>query len=186
MYVCIYIYIYIWPPGRLAAWLLLSGRNRFGSTRFGSGLFENSSVRLVSVPDFSKIHRFDSVRFGQFIFPDRRGSACVFRTRSGSVWFGSVQCRVRFRPVPELNGSVRFGSAGSVRFPIPSCLLRCVDAIFFFLMLHLLRIISQILPTCFVDAYIHRFVDCSRFIKGGVQWKQGVVIYMMLYTRFII
>ena len=29
--------------------------------------------------------------------------------------------RARFRPVPESNGSVRFGSAGSVRFLIPSC-----------------------------------------------------------------
>ena len=25
----------------------------------------------------------------------------------------------------------------------------------------------------------------SRFIKGGVQWKQGVVIYMMLYTSLL-
>ena len=25
----------------------------------------------------------------------------------------------------------------------------------------------------------------SRFIKGGVQWKQGVVVYMMLYTSFV-
>ena len=28
---------------------------------------------------------------------------------------------VRFRPVPELNDAVRFGSAGSVRFLVPSC-----------------------------------------------------------------
>ena len=81
----------------------------------------NGSVRFVSVPDFSKINRFGSVRFGNVFFPVRRGSACVFRTRRGSVRFGSVRFRVRFRPVPELNGSVRFGSAGSVRFLIPSC-----------------------------------------------------------------
>ena len=43
------------------------------------------SVRFVSVPDFSKINRSGSVRF-----------------------------HVRFRPVPELNGSVRFGRFGSV------------------------------------------------------------------------
>ena len=73
----------------------------------GTGL-----VRFVWVPDFSKIIRFGSVRFGQLHFPVRRGSACVFRTRRGSVRFGSVRFRVRFRPVPELNGSVRFGSAG--------------------------------------------------------------------------
>ena len=34
----------------------------------------------------------------------------------GLVRFGSFRFRVRLRPVPELNGSVRFGSAGSVRF----------------------------------------------------------------------
>ena len=43
-----------------------------------------------------------------------QGLAYVFRTRSGSVRFGSVRFRVRFRPVPELNGSVRFGRFGSV------------------------------------------------------------------------
>ena len=40
--------------------------------------------------------------------------------RHGSVRFGSVRFRVRFRPVPELNGLVRFGLAGSVGFLIPS------------------------------------------------------------------
>ena len=48
-------------------------------------------VRFVSVPDFSKIHRFGSVRFGQTSFPVRRGSAGVFGTRRGSVRFGSVR-----------------------------------------------------------------------------------------------
>ena len=77
------------------------------------------SVRFVSVPDFfrkiigsvrfgsdNSFSRFDAVRpsfFGRVV------------ARSGSVRF-----RVRFRPVPELNGSVRFGSAASVRFLIPS------------------------------------------------------------------
>ena len=27
--------------------------------------------------------------------------------------------------------------------------------------------------------------EASRFIKGGVQWKQGVVVYMMLYTSLL-
>ena len=76
------------------------------------------SVRFVSVPYFLKSHRFDSVRTN--IFPVRRGSACVFRRRFGSVRFGSVRFRVRFRPVLELDGSVRFGSAGPVRVLIPS------------------------------------------------------------------
>ena len=70
------------------------------------------SIRFISVPEFSKMYRFVSVRFGNDIFPVRRGSACVFRTCS--VRFGSVRFRVRFRPVPDLNGSVRFGRFGSV------------------------------------------------------------------------
>ena len=82
---------------------------------------EPGSVRFVSVTDFSTIDRFSSVRFGKFIFPVRRGSACVVRTRRGSIRFVSVRFRVRFRPVPEFNGLIRFGSAGSVRFLIPSC-----------------------------------------------------------------
>ena len=57
------------------------GRNRLGSTLFGSGLFEKESVR------------FGSVRFGSEIvfFPVRRVSACVFRTTRSSVRFGSVR-----------------------------------------------------------------------------------------------
>ena len=51
-------------------------------------------------------NRFGSVRFGKCFFPVRRGSACVFRTRRGSVRFGAVRFRVRFRPVPEWFGSV--------------------------------------------------------------------------------
>ena len=81
--------------------LPITGRNRFGSIRFGSGLFDNSSVRFGLV---RKITFPGSTRFG-----------LLFWMRSGSVRFGSVRFRVRFRPIPEFNGSVRFGSAGSVR-----------------------------------------------------------------------
>ena len=52
-------------------------------------------------------NRFGSLRFGKLVFPVRRGSACVFPTRRGSVRFGSVRFCVRFRPGPELDGSVR-------------------------------------------------------------------------------
>ena len=45
--------------------------------------------------------------------------------RFGSA-FGSAFGSGRFRPVPKLNGSVRFGSAGSVRFLIPSCYVHLV------------------------------------------------------------
>ena len=79
--------------------MIFAGRHWFGSIRFGSVIFDISSVR-----------------FGKICFPVRRGSACVFRTRRGSVRFGSVRFRVRFRPVPKLNGSVRFGRFGSVAY----------------------------------------------------------------------
>ena len=71
-------------------------------------------IRFVSVPDFSKF--IASVRFGNMFFSVRRSSACVFRTRRGSVRFGSFFFRVRFRPVPELTSSVRFGSV-NVQLP---------------------------------------------------------------------
>ena len=71
---------------------LWAGRNRFGSIRFGSGLFEKSPVRFGSVRT-NKFFQFDSVRTA---FSD--GSWL------GAVRFGSVS-----RPVP----------AGSVRFLIP-------------------------------------------------------------------
>ena len=80
----------------------ISGRNRFGSIRFGS--------------EFSKFHRFGSVRFGNWNFQVPRGSARVFRTRRGSVRFGSIRFRARFRPVPKLDGSARFGRFGSVSY----------------------------------------------------------------------
>ena len=71
------------------------------------------SVRFDSVPELSNIHRFSSVRFGKSIFPVRRGSACVFRTRSGPVRFGSVP-----RPVPAGSRITRFGSVRPVRFGV--------------------------------------------------------------------
>ena len=69
--------------------ILSSGRNQFDSVRFGS-------VRTTSFPG--------STRFGLRFYD---------ASWLGSVRFGSVP-----RPVPvgsESNGSVRFGSAGSVR-----------------------------------------------------------------------
>ena len=72
----------------------------------------HGSVRFISVPDFllrfgSEMYfsRFDAVRLAFF----RHAVA-----RSGSVRFGAASGSGRFRPVPELNGSVRFGRFGSV------------------------------------------------------------------------
>ena len=77
---------------------------------------ETGSVRFVSVPDFENC----SVRFGLAIYLS--GSMWFGLRFVNASWFGPVRFRLRFRPVPELSGSVRFGSAGPVRFLIPSCL----------------------------------------------------------------
>ena len=76
------------------------------------------SVRFVSIPDFSKVHRLGSVWFRKACFPVRRGSPCAFADPSwlGSVRFVSVSGSGRFQ-----NSTVRFGSAGSVQLLIPSC-----------------------------------------------------------------
>ena len=80
---------------------LISGRNQFGSIRFGSGLFENSSVR------------FGSVRKNRFPGSTRFSLRC-----SDSLWLGPVRFRVRFRQVPELNGSVRPVRFGFLFLPV--------------------------------------------------------------------
>ena len=75
------------------------GRNRFGSIRFGSVTFEKSSVR------------FGSVR--KHVFPGSMRFGLPF---SDASWLGPVRFGLFPHPVPELNGSVRFGSV-----LIPSC-----------------------------------------------------------------
>ena len=77
----------IQPDSSSEALVLLSGRNRFGSIRLGSGLFEHSSLRFGSV---RKSFFPDSTPFGP-----ASGSASRIN-RSGLVRFG------------RLNGSVRF------------------------------------------------------------------------------
>ena len=59
-------------------------------------------------------HRFGSLRFEKIIVPVRCGSACVFRTRSDSVRFGSVRFRVRF-PIPSCYVALEF--AGDALHP---------------------------------------------------------------------
>ena len=78
-----------------------SGRNRFGSIRFGSVVFE-----------------IGSVRFGKLDFPVRRGSACAF---SGASWLGPIRFGSVPRSVPagsEIRRfcSVRFGRFGSASY----------------------------------------------------------------------
>ena len=111
-YTCIYIYIYM----HIYIYIYID-REREREMRKHMPAFQEGagSVRFVSVPDFSTIHRFGSVRFVNICFPVRRYSACVFRTRPGSVRFGSASGSGRFQ-----NSTVRFGSAASVRFLFPS------------------------------------------------------------------
>ena len=77
-----------------------------------------ASVRFDSFQFCTVRQLIGSAWFASVInFPVRHDTACVFRTHSGSVRFGSVRFRVRFRPVPELYDSVRFvrfGTFGSV------------------------------------------------------------------------
>ena len=76
------------------------------------------SVRFVLVPDFSKINRFGSVRFGsvrKLFFP---GSTRFGLRFSDAAWLGPVRFGLFPRPVPAGSRitwfvSVRFGS---VRF----------------------------------------------------------------------
>ena len=75
------------------------------------------SVRFVSVPDFSKINRFGSVRFGNY-FP---GSTRFGLRFSDASWLGPVRFGSVPRPVPAGSGikrfgSVRFGRFGSVSY----------------------------------------------------------------------
>ena len=97
---CVYTYIYIHMCMYIYIYIYIRMLNRREPIRFGLFRFQT----------FSKNRLFGSVRFGKSFFPVRCDSACVFRTRRGSVRFGSVGFHVRFWPVPELSGSVRFGS----------------------------------------------------------------------------
>ena len=88
-------------------------------------MFRKETVRFDSFRFQTFRKSIGSVRFGILFLPVRRGSACVFRTRRGSIRFGSVRFRVWFRPVPKLNGSVRpvrFGRFGSVSYSFLSFL----------------------------------------------------------------
>ena len=76
------------------------------------------SVRFVSVPDFSEIHRFGSVRFGTIIFP---GSMRFGLRFSDAWWLGPVRFCSVLRSVPAVSeiqriGSVRFGRSGSISY----------------------------------------------------------------------
>ena len=91
-----------------------TGRSRFRSIRFGFGLSENTSVRF-GLEDY--IFQVDAVRPAF----SRRGSRRVV-ARSGSVRFVSA---FRFRPIPKLGGSFRFGRFGSVSYSFfDVCMLR--------------------------------------------------------------
>ena len=78
--------------------IMITGRKRFGSIRFGSRLF--------------KIDRFGSVR--KCIFP---GSTQFGLRFSDTPWLAPVRFGSVPRPVPAGSGIKRFGS---VRFLIPS------------------------------------------------------------------
>ena len=91
----------------------MAQNNRKEPVRFDSVRLQTFRTIIGSVGFGSAIHFSSSMRVG-----------LLFRTvrivaRSGSVRFGSVRFRVRFRLVPKLInrfGSVRFGQFGSVSY----------------------------------------------------------------------
>ena len=93
----------------------LSRRSR--ETRSTSHTFREGtgSVRFVSVPDFSKSHRFGSVRKNSFL-----GSTRVGLRFSDASWLGPVRFLSVSGSGRSQNSTVGFGSAGSVRFLTPS------------------------------------------------------------------
>ena len=94
------------PPRLIGRPTKLSGRNRFGSVRFDSRLFDNSSVRFGSI--LKSVYP-GSTRFGL------RCCGCAV-ARSGSVRFGSIPPSVPIGSRIKRFGSIRFGRFGSVRF----------------------------------------------------------------------
>ena len=79
------------------------------------------SVRFVSVPDFSSnISRFVSVRFGSVRKIMFSGSTRFGLRFSDASWLDPVRFDSVPRPVPAGSRIKRFGSAGSVRFLLPS------------------------------------------------------------------
>ena len=77
--------------------------------------------RLVTAP-FTHIQTCTPVhdQFGAHHFshtcPGSARFGLFFRTRRGSVWFGSVWLRIRFQPVPELIGLVMICSRTLVSY----------------------------------------------------------------------
>ena len=98
---------------------------------FQSPVFRITIVdkQLLSLPRKERV-RFDS--FGSGLGSARFGSEKKHFSQVDAVWpalfgrvmvrSGSVRFRVRFRPVSQLNSSVRFGLVRPVLFLIPSCL----------------------------------------------------------------
>ena len=72
------------------------------------------SIRFVSVPCFSRINRFGSVRFGSETLCS--GSTQFGLLFSDASWLGPVRFGSVPRPVPAGSGIKRFGSVRPVRF----------------------------------------------------------------------
>ena len=99
-----------------------------------AGLSQSNNYRLVLAYRKEPV-RFDSFRFRtcqQFICSVRFGSENIVQSDSACV-FGRVVAR---------SGSVRLGSAGCVRFLIPSCLFVV------YVCLSVSRMISNLVMTC--------------------------------------
>ena len=100
----------------------------------------------------------------------------VFRTRRGSVRFGSVRFLVRFRPIPELNGSVRFGLASSVWFLIHVSLSL---SLYIYIYIYVYYIL-------YIRIYIYMTLLILLLLLYYCYWFNDITITLWLFYNIII
>ena len=89
MYACIYIYIYT-----IYIYVYIERERDI----------IYASICILHI--YTYIHIYIYIYIYIYMLPVLRGSTCAVQTCHGSARFVSVWFRVRFRPVPKLNGSV--------------------------------------------------------------------------------
>ena len=115
------------------------GRNRFGSIRFGSVIYDNSSDRFGSVRKFS-CSRFDAVRpafFGRVV------------VRSGSVRFVSASGSSPFQNLTVRLGSVRPVRLGFLFLPVSWDIITTTTTTTTIIITTIIITIITIIPPCF-------------------------------------
>ena len=121
IYICTYIYIYIYICNYIYIYIYIY-MSRPGAVNSRMHTFPETMLDLLWLNTQCYVFGHGIRYPGLFllrieIMKNDRNTFSQCLEGTGSVRFVSVRFRVRFRPVPELNGSVRFGSVrfGSVR-----------------------------------------------------------------------